>query len=468
MNLLRVGEKIGDYSILGFLGAGGMGEVYQGVHTKINRLAAIKVLYHRADNTTFITRFFNEARLQSSLQHPNIAALYDFQEINRQLYIFMEFADGESLEELIKRRAFTIEDALKTFLSICEAVAFIHRHGIIHRDIKAQNIKLTSIGTVKLLDFGIAKDSASQRLTKEGGIIGTPNYLAPEQLAGKEASPQTDIWALGVLFYEMLTGSEPFKANTFGELYSQITTGSFELPEKLNPAVPPAVSQIITKCLEKNLASRYRTVDEILKSLQSVLRREKSPSVFSLKRFIGFAPKKSSETAAGNNYQIQSLDYDTPQPTPTLKKKSPFAVVIIASALAVLLLFGAIGFVIWSMGSSDSNSNTVAIKKTITPLPVVSKPTNPIGAQSATNANSIGRQSATNANLIKVRVETNEGSAQVFRDAQIVGNTPFDVIGSEGETVKLTLKREGFEDQVVSIDITGRRGVFTFSLKRKQ
>ena len=128
----------------------------------------------------------------------------------------------------------------------------------------------------------------------------------------------------------------------------------------------------------------------------------------------------------------------------------------------------AIGFVIWSMGSSDSNSNTVAIKKTITPLPVVSKPTNPIGAQSATNANSIGRQSATNANLIKVRVETNEGSAQVFRDAQIVGNTPFDVIGSEGETVKLTLKREGFEDQVVSIDITGRRGVFTFSLKRKQ
>nr|MDQ3041818.1 serine/threonine protein kinase [Acidobacteriota bacterium] len=172
MQRFQTNEMIGDYRVTQFLGAGGMGEVYLGVHAKIGRSAAIKVLNNTAADASFTTRFLNEARVQSSLQHPNVATLYDFQEIGDQLFIFMEFVDGESLEDLITRRAFTVEDALITFQSICEAIAFIHRHGIIHRDIKSQNIKLTAGGAVKLLDFGIAKDSVSHSMTQTGGVIG--------------------------------------------------------------------------------------------------------------------------------------------------------------------------------------------------------------------------------------------------------------------------------------------------------
>ena len=192
---LNIGEMIGEYRVTGFLGAGGMGEVYAGVHEKLGRPAAIKVLGAAANDPTFKSRFFNEARLQANLHHPHIAALYDFQETGDQLLIFMEMVDGESLEDLVSRRAFTVEDALKVFVPICEAIGYIHQHGILHRDIKSQNVKLTSGGQAKLLDFGIAKDSSDQHgLTQTGGVIGTPHYLAPEQLDGKPASPQTDIW----------------------------------------------------------------------------------------------------------------------------------------------------------------------------------------------------------------------------------------------------------------------------------
>jgi serine/threonine-protein kinase len=459
MRRLQVGEKIGDYSIVGFLGAGGMGEVYQGVHTKINRAAAIKVLSNYANNPMFITRFFNEARVQSSLQHPNIAALYDFQEINNQLYIFMEYADGERLEDLIARRAFTVEDALKTFESICEAIAFIHRNGIVHRDIKAQNVKLTSTGTVKLLDFGIAKDAASQRLTKIGGLIGTPHYLAPEQLAGKEGSPQTDIWALGVLFYEVLTGSEPFKSDTFGELHSQISNGNFEAPEKLNPAVSRQVSQIVARCLEKKPQDRYQTVDEILADVRQVLRREKPHPAFSLKRLAGFSQNSASENQTGNNSQNRSPGYDSLGQNSSSQKTFPYAVVAITSVGAVLLMFGVVGLGIWAVSSSDTNtvSNTILVQNSSTPKPISSR-----------NAKPAREQNGFNAEVTRVRLDTNEGSAQVFRNNQLVGATPFEVEGRDGETVIVTLKREGYESQDVPVDITTRRKVVTVSLKPKR
>ena len=247
----QIGDRIGEYDIVGFLGAGGMGTVYHGVHAKINRSAAIKILSEVAINSTFKERFFNEARLQSSLHHPNIATLYDFQESGDVLFIVMEYVDGETLDALISRRYFAVEDALVTFESICDAVAFIHSNDIVHRDIKPQNIKLASNGMVKLLDFGIAKGSFSHGLTRVGGVIGTPNYLAPEQLSGEPATARSDIWALGVLFYAMLTGVEPFNGENLAELYGQIKESKFVEPEKLNPVVPAEVSRIVSSGIKK-------------------------------------------------------------------------------------------------------------------------------------------------------------------------------------------------------------------------
>src|SRR5258708_4145568 len=149
----EVDSLIGEYRVTGFLGEGGMGEVYLGVHEKLGRPAAIKVLGAAATDESFRTRFFNEARLQANLHHPHIATLYDFQQQGDELLIFMEYVDGESLDDLVRRRAFAVEDALIVFRAISEAVGYIHSNGIVHRDIKAQNVKLRADGSVKLLDF---------------------------------------------------------------------------------------------------------------------------------------------------------------------------------------------------------------------------------------------------------------------------------------------------------------------------
>lgn len=445
MRKLQIGERIGDYRIVGFLGAGGMGEVYQGVHSKLNRPAAIKVLSNYANNSTFISRFINEARVQSGLHHPNIATLYDFKEYNNQLYIFMEFADGASLEDLVKQRVFTVKEALKAFEAICEAIVFIHANGIIHRDIKAQNVKLTANGTVKLLDFGIAKDAGSQRLTRVGGIIGTPNYLAPELLLGKEANPRTDIWALGVLLYEMLTGSEPFKADTLGELHAQITAGSFESPEKLNPAVSREAAQITMKCLERQPERRYQTAAEVLEDVRCALRGEKVSGMFSLKKFRSKPTPGSSNSLSTN-------------PNTSAQPASSYGVILGIAVAAALLVFVVGGFAVWSIGGSDAN---VAAVNT-SPTPILN---NSRGVKPTTTTPPIA-QSGGNSTTT-VRVETSEGAAQVFRNGQSLGNTPFDLQGREGESIALTLKRDGYADKSVLVDVTSRRRIYTFTLQRK-
>lgn len=450
MRRLQTGEKIGDYVIRGFLGAGGMGEVYQGEHTRINRLAAIKVLSRYGNNPTFISRFLNEARVQSSLHHPNIVTLYDFKEINGQLFIFMEFADGDTLEDLIKRKFFAVEEALRSFEAMCEAVAFIHQNGIVHRDIKAQNVKLTSNGVIKLLDFGIAKDAASQRLTKVGGMIGTPHYLAPEQLAGQEATSQTDIWALGVLFYGMLTGVEPFTGETFGELHSKISAASFELPERINPAIKPEVSQIIAKSLEKQPEHRYRMVEEILEDVRKILSGEKQRQAF-----FG-SPKKSKKNAPRN-----IPGSELPQKSDAPKSRSMVFVAAV-SAFAVMLVFGIVGIGIWAMsdggGSNQGNSNIIIVNPVnkTTPNSSISKNTGQLSPQSGSKSNSV-----------RVLVDANEGAAEVYRDGQLIGKTPLEVEGGEGENVSLMLKRDGFQDQQVKLEISARRKVYTFALQRK-
>jgi len=466
MKRFSINEMIGEYRVTQFLGAGGMGEVYLGVHTKIGRSAAIKVLGEAATDASFKTRFLNEARLQSSLQHPNIAALYDFQEIGNQLFIFMEFIDGESLEDLVTRRAFAVEDALRTFCSVVEAIAFIHRHGIIHRDIKSQNIKLTAGGAVKLLDFGIAKDSVSGNVTQAGGVIGTPGYLSPEQLDGRDASPQTDIWALGILLYEMLTGIAPFKADTLGALCLQIAVGSFEPAENINPAVSKDVSRIVARCLKK-ADERYQTADELLEDIKRVLSGDKVPkktAFADLKKSFGFIPKNVpstvlSENPSASQNAFDNFDYQTRtddaafNQSLSASRKLPIALIAGGSIAAVILLFGLIGIGIWAMIGSRANNLTANS---------AAKP-----AIDAKDGKTITVQSAKPAAQRRVRVDVDEGKAQVFRGSQPAGSTPFDFQASDGEKVDLILRREGYEDKNVQLEITSGKQAYTFSLKPK-
>ncbi len=453
MERFSVNQMIGDYRITAFLGAGGMGEVYLGNHVKLGRWAAIKVLsgMSPASASSLTDRFFNEARVQSSIQHPNIAALYDFQEIGGKLFIFMEFVDGESLEDLVKRRAFTVGDALATFQSICEAVAFLHERGIVHRDIKAPNIKLTSGGTIKLLDFGIAKDAASANLTKVGGVIGTPRYLAPEQLSGEPANRQTDIWALGILLYEMLTGVEPFESDSILTLYGQIKDARFERPEKLNPAVTRGASRVVSGCLTVNPAERYQTVDELILDVRRALNQPNEAKIHAkASRFLRKSSGVSGEQASGANFAENFSDA-----LPSPRRKTPLAAVAAGSIAGVLLLFSFVGIGIWAMGDSG---NYQANNSAIVVAPDKS-PAKPNGINSPVRQRS--------AKTKPVHIDSFEGSAQVFRNGQQIGVTPLDLEVEDGEKIELTLKRDGFDEKQINFQVSPGQRVYTFALKSK-
>ena len=444
--LFQNNEITGDYRIDGFLGAGGMGEVYRGVHLRFNRVAAIKVLRSPAANDALTTRFHNEARLQSSLHHPNIAALYDFKNVSGKLCIFMEYIDGESLEDLINRRFFAVEDALLAFQSICEAIAFIHRNGILHRDIKSQNIKLDSKGTIKLLDFGIAKDAESQKLTKTGGVIGTPCYIAPEQFDGKPADVQTDVWALGILFYEMLTGVQPFKADTIGALCQKIKSSEFEPVEKLNPAVPGEVSRLVERCLKKDAKQRYLDAGELARETARILANK-----------YGLAAADSKAVAVVSAPKEEFRDERNFVQTPPKPPGNRLIPVIFGSAVGVLIVFGLIGISIWAM-SGGENSNAANSNKML----VVKKSDLP----KERNKPLIGTASA-NGESGEVQIDAFEGSAELFRNGENVGKTPLAIKGRVGEKINIKLRREGYKDYETQIEISSGKRNYTFTLQKK-
>src|SRR5437867_2424892 len=264
--MLSLNTHIGHYRLVEFLGMGAMGEVYRAVHTRIDRVAALKVLSRTDQDPKFIQRFLNEARIHAGLHHPNIVTLYDFLEFDGKPCLVMEYVDGTTLAEHLRVRGpLPLSEAIFIFQRIVEAVSHVHGHGIVHRDIKSHNIKISTRNEVKLLDFGIAKDAMTPTLTREGHFVGTMQYVAPEQLAGATAGDQrADIWALGVLLYEMVTAQLPFEADTVTECIRKITSVSYPSPESLNPALPGEAQAIIHKCLQKKPAHRYPTARDLL------------------------------------------------------------------------------------------------------------------------------------------------------------------------------------------------------------
>jgi serine/threonine protein kinase len=261
-----IGEVVGDYHIVAFLGAGGMGEVYRAVHTASGQPAAVKILTAASRHPNFTARFLNEARIQAGLRHPNIVAFYHSLEFRGRPCIIMECVDGPTLIERIRARgALPWREALPIFRAVVEAITHIHAHGVVHRDIKANNIKINSRGQVKLLDFGLARSELTPRLTAAGKVVGTLEYLSPEQIKGEVADARSDIWALGVLLYEMLTGRVPFRAPATVELYKQIVNGGYAAPSELSPEVPRRLDEVIQRCLEKEPAGRYQSAQELLR-----------------------------------------------------------------------------------------------------------------------------------------------------------------------------------------------------------
>lgn len=271
-----IGQTFSHYRILEKLGEGGMGVVYKAEDTKLKRLVALKFLpMSAAEDSEEKARFIREAQAAAALDHPNIATVYEINETEEKPFIAMTFVDGVTLKEKIRSGALTVDDAIDVAIQIAQGLGEAHDKGIIHRDVKSSNIMITPNGQVKITDFGLAKFKGGKTLTKPGTQIGTASFMSPEQIQGKPVTHQSDIFSLGVVFYELLTGDLPFKGeNDQAVMYSILYDTPPSIAER-QPKVSPELEQIVAKALEKDVKERYQNSDEILEDLLE-LRRNRS------------------------------------------------------------------------------------------------------------------------------------------------------------------------------------------------
>jgi serine/threonine-protein kinase len=263
----------GRYRIERKLGAGGMADVYLAEDQELGRRVAIKILNGRhANDDQFIERFRREAKNAAALNHPNIVSIYDRGEAEDTYYIAMEYLDGRTLKELIvSRGAAPVNVAIEYARQILSALRFAHRHGIVHRDIKPHNVLVDGEGRVKVTDFGIARAGTSQ-MTEAGSIVGTAQYLSPEQARGGEVDPRSDLYSLGIVLYELLTGKTPFDGETPVEIAMKHLSQAPKAPSKLRPDVPPELDMVVLRALSKNPDDRYQNADEMEADLERVAR----------------------------------------------------------------------------------------------------------------------------------------------------------------------------------------------------
>jgi serine/threonine protein kinase len=264
-----IGQIVGNYKIEAKIGEGGMGAVYRGVDTMLDREVAIKALRPElASQDSIVERFRTEAVTLAKLNHPTIATLYSLFRHGDELYMVLEFVRGETLDSILKRRgALPSEEAIPVFCQVLDGIDHAHELGIVHRDIKPANMMLTEKGTLKVLDFGIARLLGSARMTRAGNIIGTLEYMAPEQVRGQETDGRSDIYALGMMLYETLTGRLPFDSENEFELMKMQTEHMPVAPRELNPNIPEAVEDAIMRAIRKDPAERFQTAGDFREML---------------------------------------------------------------------------------------------------------------------------------------------------------------------------------------------------------
>ena len=271
-----IGTTVSHYKILEKLGEGGMGVVYKAQDTTLDRLVALKFLPdHVAVGSAELERFIQEAKAAAGLNHPNICTIYGIEESAGKNFIAMEFVDGQTLQE--KKSSLSMKQALDVGIQIAEGLAAAHEKGIVHRDIKPENIMFRKDGRVQIMDFGLAKLRGASRLTKEGSTVGTAGYMSPEQVQGQETDHRSDIFSLGVLLYEMLSGQPPFKGVHETAIAYEIVNVDSPPMSSIKSEIPPELDAIILECLEKDPKERTQSASQVALALKRY-RRESSRS----------------------------------------------------------------------------------------------------------------------------------------------------------------------------------------------
>lgn len=341
--MLSKGQKINErYEIIKSIGEGGMANVYLAQDTLLDRLVAIKVLRgDLADNEKFIRRFQREAKSVSDLSHPNIVEVYDVGEEEGQHYIVMEYIDGKTLKQLTQKRgSLTVTEVVDIMSQLTSGLKAAHDAYIIHRDIKPQNIMILDNGMIKITDFGIATSMNATQLTQTNSVMGSVHYLPPEQAAGKTATIKSDIYSLGILMYELLTGTVPFKGDNAVEIALKQMKERIPSIRKQNPLIPQSIENIVLKATAKNPKNRYDNVGEMNEDIIHALDEENQ----NIEKYIYPYPESENEELPIKKdtpppKEIKPPEYnETDEITTPKKTKDKKKIIIISSIIAAIIL----------------------------------------------------------------------------------------------------------------------------------
>jgi serine/threonine-protein kinase len=402
---------VGRYRLAEFLGAGGMGEVYRATHLETHQVVAVKIFSPAAIEAKWLARFYHEARVHGRLDHPNIVRLIELVDAGGRPALVMEYVDGESLADRISRQGrVPPRTAARWIRDVASALAHVHALGIVHRDIKPANVRLTQAQQVKLLDFGIAKSAQAPELTNTGHVIGTLRYLSPEQLNGQPVTPATDIWALGVMLYELLTAQVPFEAATTAEMWGRITSGTYQPVSRLltvaedERALLGALDDVIAGCLARKPERRHASATALAARLDRLV-APPAPGPDLLTRLHG------ATALALEHVEHHVRSY------------------AVAAGLLVLVVFA------------------VALWPEIGPGPQPSPGPSPAAAAT-----------------VRHHIDVMTGRAQVRVNGRAIGSTPVDYHGQPGETIEIELQQDGYAPVRERVFLT-KDGTSTFAMR---
>ena len=402
---------VNGYKIIDFIGAGGMGEVYRAVHTHTGKVVAVKILVVEK----FLDRFLNEAKVHSQLKHDNITAMYQLTKIEGKPCIIMEYVEGDDLDKILKRRGkLDIFEAMNIFRELVSAILYLHNKGIIHRDLKPGNIRVKKDGTVKLMDFGIAKDPLTPKLTMVGFAVGTMEYMAPEQLRGTPVKA-SDIWSLGVLLFEMITGNIPFAAQNTEELKTKILKAKLPASFKDIKHQNKEVANIIKKCLVKDPDKRISD-SQLLKITEDFFKKNND--------------KNTSQDAAGDRDSFINFTAISNAIGGTIKNYGK-SILQIAAAIILLIL----AFVAISNFFHKENTNGVAAGNNTDSLII-----NVVNVQDA-------------------KIELENGKEYAL---------PFVLKKPEDKEVTFTLKAPGYRSKKITLGAVHTRKSFDYVLEKEK
>ena len=351
-----IGKRLdGRYVLEEILGVGGMAVVYKAYDTVNNRTVAIKILKEEyASNEGFLHRFQNESKAISLLSHPNIVKIYDVSFGDMIQYIVMEYIDGITLKEYIENSGcLSWEDAVYYTIQILRGLQHAHDKGIVHRDVKPQNIMLLKDGTIKVTDFGIARFARSESQTMTDKAIGSVHYISPEQARGEVTNEKADIYSVGVILYEMITGKLPFEADSAVSVAIMQLQNTPKKPRELNPTIPKGLEQITLKAMKKDRAARYQSASEMLRDLEEF--RRDPDMVFDNEYYVDDSPTKFVDIS-GKGENSDSSETDD-------KKEKPIPIIPILSGIAAAFVLLIVCFSIWLVPSLCSKKGSFKCPK---------------------------------------------------------------------------------------------------------